>query len=174
MELKAYLLTWFRMFFKYPLSYVEATVAHSYGYYAFTGDQAPNAGNKNCGMTIFNWVKDPRFTPELTCDYIGSLEPIRTEMNAWPQLWHRLPLLGLTDMKAVYTWFIVLIGYLMLREKRRMALIPVLACLINILLCCLSPVNDCFRYFCPIAAASPALMLLIRQPDRGTAAALQE
>jgi hypothetical protein len=156
-----YARVWLGMFFKYPISYLEAAIGQSYGYYAFTPDQALHAGNWNCGMTIFNWVKDPRFSADFTCDYVDALENVRVFLDDWAKLWHQLPLLGLTDMKAVYTWLIVLVGLAMIRKKRRLALIPVFACILNILLCCASPVNDCFRYFCPIAAAAPALLLLI-------------
>lgn len=40
--------------------------------------------------------------------------------------------------------------------------IPILALMIAILTCIASPVNGTFRYFAPIAASTPLLLLLIR------------
>ena len=156
-----YFRAWFSMFFKYPTAYVEAALGQSYGYYAFTGDQALHAGNWNCGMTIFDWVKDPRFTESFTCDYVEAFAGIRFFLDEWAKIWHQIPLLNLTDTKAVYTWFIILIGVLMIQKKRLTALIPIFGFVLMILSCCASPVNDCFRYFGPAAAAAPACLMLV-------------
>ena len=155
-----YFKIWTRMMLKYPVSYAEAALAQSYGYYAFTPDQAEHAGNWNCGMTIFDWTKDQRFSEELTCDYVESMEGARKLLDDWAKIWHNIPLLRLTDIKAIYTWLVILLGAVLLRKKEWLKIIPVLAFVLMILSCCASPVNDCFRYFAPVAAASPVLLLL--------------
>ena len=157
-----YLITWAQMAIKHPKAYLEAAIAQSYGYYAFTPDQEEHAGNWNSGMTIFDWVKDPRFAPEDTGDYIAAMEDIRIFLNNWAKIWHALPVLGLLDDLPLYTWFIVCIGLLMIWRRKWINLIPVAACLLAVLFCCGSPVNDCFRYFAPVAAAAPALFLLCK------------
>ena len=155
-----YIRTWLRMMFRFPVSYLESALAQSYGYYAFTPDQAPHAGNENCGMTIFNWTKDGRYPPEFTLDYQDSLEGARTALDDWAKIWHQIPFLGWTDVKALYTWTIVFLGAVLLKKKEWGKLIPICAFLLMILSCCVSPVNDCFRYFVPVAAAFPAILLL--------------
>ena len=157
-----YLKTWLSMMFRFKRAYAESAIAQSYGYYAFTPDQALHAGNWNCGMTIFDWVKDPRFENEFTCDYIDGLARVRMFLTAWADTWHQLPFLGLSDLKAIYTWFAVLSAVLMIWKKRWMETIPAVAILLMVLTCCASPVNDCFRYYAPAAAATPALLLLFR------------
>lgn len=158
---KRYFVTWAKMFFKYPKTYIEAAVSQSYGYYAFTKDQKPGAGNSNCGMTIFNWVKDNRFPVAFTCDYIQGFEKGRKVLAEWADIWHRLPVLNVTDTKCVYFWFVVLLGYILLMRREFVKLIPVSAVLLMAFTCMASPVNDCFRYFVPVAAATPALFILI-------------
>ena len=158
---KRYFTTWAKMFFKYPKTYIEAAISQSYGYYAFTKDQKPGAGNANCGMTIFNWVKDKRFPATLTCDYIQGFEKGRAFLADWATIWHRLPLLNVTDTKCVYFWFVILLGYILLMRREFLKLIPVSAVLLMAFTCMASPVNDCFRYFVPVAAATPALFILI-------------
>ena len=164
---KDYLLTWARMALKHPQAYLEAAVAQSYGYYAFTPDQAEHAGNENSGMTIFDWVKDARFSPELTGDYVAAMESVRIFLDNWAKTWHNLPVLGVLDELPLYTWFIVCVGLLMVWRRKWIRLIPVCALLLAVLFCCGSPVNDCFRYFAPVAAAAPACLLLCREDDAG-------
>lgn len=161
-----YLGTWLSMYPKHLRAYTEAAIAQSYGYYAFTPDQPEHAGNWNCGMTIFDWVVDPRYDPEFTGYYMEATEPVRVFLDNWAKTWHSLPVIGVLDDLPLYTWFIVLVGlHLILRKRPKSALIPVLACLLTVLFCCASPVNDCFRYFCPVAAAAPACLLLCAEPD---------
>ncbi|MDD3252707.1 MAG: DUF6020 family protein [Lachnospiraceae bacterium] len=157
-----YLKTWLRMFAKYPKSYVEAAVAQSYGYYAFTPEFPYWAGNYNSGMTIFNWIRTAN-GENYTFHYHDWGQTGREVLHAWARLWDVLPVLNLTDHCAYYTWSIVLLGYFFLRRKRYLELLPIMAVLLVILSCIASPVNDCFRYFAPAAVSSPALMILLRK-----------
>ena len=113
-------------------------------------------------MCLFGWTKDPRFDPVFTCDYIEITEPIRNGLEKWAGIWHNLPGFGLLDVEAVYTWLIILVGIFLLRGKKYKELIAVFAMLLMVFSCCLSPVNDCFRYYAPIAASSPLLFLLVK------------
>lgn len=149
---------WLYMGIRYPKSYLEALIAHSYGYYAFTPREEEGAGNLNTGMTIFDWVKDPRFPDEFTCDYIDAFELPRQILSKWAKIWDKIPVINLTDAIPLYTWLTVISGYIVLRKKKYLELIPVLAMLIMIATCVASPVNGCFRYFCPVAAALPAFL----------------
>ena len=158
-NLMRYVRVWAGMGLRYPGTYLEALIGQSYGYYAFTGDQAPHAGNWNCGMTIFDWVKDSRYDDAFTCDYVDQMQPVRRTLDEWARIWHRIPVLRLSDCKALYTWGVLLAGYVLMRRKRWIEMIPVCAILLTVLFCCGSPVNDCFRYFAPAAAAAPAVLL---------------
>lgn len=159
-NLRIYAGNWFRLGMKFPMTYLEALIGQTYGYYAFNGDQALHAGNWNCGMTIFNWVKDPRYDDSFTCDYIEGMQTARDGLDRWAEIWHGIPGLNLTDRKAMYTWIVILITCMLMQRRRWGELIPMTGMVLAILLCCGSPVNDCFRYFVPVAAAVPALGLL--------------
>lgn len=157
---KEYLKVWFSMFFKYPVTYLEAACAQSYGYYAFTPKLPYGSGNMNSGMTIFHWLfgaDDDNFS----FHYIEGLEDVRLAMDKWPYIWERIPVLNLTNTIAFYTWSIVILAYYLLRRKRFAELIPISALLIMVLTCMASPVNDCFRYYAPVAASMPALFILL-------------
>ena len=153
------------MFFRFPYTYVEAFIAQSSGYYAFipeyTDAQRFGPGSHaNVGMTIFNWVEDGRFDSTLLCHYSERFAGARKILDNWPEIWHQIPLLNLTDMKPLYTWIVFLMGWLFFMRKEYFKLLPVCAWLLMMLTCVASPVNDCFRYFAPAAASFPALITL--------------
>lgn len=158
---KEYVITWFTMFFKYPVTYIEAAVGQSYGYYAFTPKQPYWAGNWNSGMTIFDWIEVEGFQDTYSFHYMDNRESMRQALDLWADLWDQIPVLNLTDTLAFYTWGIVLIGVWLVRKKYWEGLIPVLSLLIMILTCMASPVNDCFRYYASVAASAPALLILV-------------
>ena len=94
--------------------------------------------------------------------YIEKTQTARDILNQWAHIWDSLPVLSLTDTIAAYTWTIILLGYWLLRKKKYPELIVIFAMLIMILTCIASPVNDAFRYYSPVAASFPALMLLCK------------
>ena len=163
-----YLRVWGRLLFQFPGTYLEAFIAHSSGYYAFTPEytEAQRYGpgsHANVGMSIFNWVEDPNFSEWLHCHYSPRFAGARRLLDSWPEIWHQVPVLNLTDTKPLYTWTVVLMAYLLLKRKEYWKLLPACAWLLIVLSCVASPVNDCFRYFAPAAAAFPALLPLLKK-----------
>ncbi len=159
---KAFLKTWVVMSVRYPLTYLEAAVAQSYGYYAFTPNMAEGSGNKNSGMTIFDWIGGKYDGMFETFSYREPLSFLRKDLHAYAKVWDKIPLISLLDVCAAYTWVTVLIALHLLLRKDWLELSPVLSSLLLILSCIASPVNDCFRYFIPAAASLPSLLLLVR------------
>ena len=153
--------TWARLFFKYPVTYLEAAVAQSYGYYSFTPNLKDGAGNWNSGMTIFHWLGGKYSDTFNKLHYIPSMSSARWTLHYWAKVWDKIPVLTLTDVCAFYTWLILLVGYYCFSVKMYAALIPVFTECLMIMTCIASPVNDCFRYFAPVAASFPVLLCLI-------------
>lgn len=167
-ELASYKKTWCSMLFKYPDTYLESFFGGSYGYYAFTPKLPPGSGNMNSGMTIFNWIDVAYFRDlhGLDFDYIDAFREERDALHVWSNIWDSLPLLSLTDTIAAYTWFAILIGIALIQKKRWPELIAVLAVGILFLTCVASPVNDAFRYYSPVAASIPALLILLGSENK--------
>lgn len=165
-DLKNYFVVWAKMFLKYPVTYVEAAMGQSYGYYAFTPRFPYGAGNYNSGMTIFDWIEVDAFKEYYSFHYIEAMASGRKILNDWANLWDKIPILNLTNTIPLYTWGILLMGFFLLRKGKIAELIPVAALLIMICTCIASPVNGCFRYYAPVAASVPALFLLFGRSDR--------
>lgn len=157
-----YFHTWIKLFFKYPITYLESSIAQSYGYYSFVPNQPEQAGNWNSGMTIFDWIGcNGDYDETFSFHYINLFDDARQVLQAWAKVWDKIPILNLTDICAVYTWIIVLILYYLISKKRFIETLPLFAIGIMILTCIASPVNDCFRYYCSIATAFPSIWLLL-------------
>ena len=156
-----YFQTFFKMLREYPVDGLEGLIASTYGYYAFTPKHGFTAGNWNANMTIFNWIEVKEFRPYFSgFHYIDHFESVRDLLHSWAQVWDRLPFFSITDTIAAYTWTIIILGVWLLKNRRFLELVPVMSVLLMICTCIASPVNDCFRYYAPVAATAPVLLLL--------------
>ncbi len=153
---------WVQMSIRYPITYLEAAIGQSYGYYSFTPNLPEKSGNWNSGMTIFDWISSREgYNDIFHFHYIDTFNDLRQILHAWAKVWNKIPILSLTDTCAFYTWGTVLLFYYLWIKKKFLYLIPFAAIGIMILTCIASPVNDCFRYFAPAAASFPVLFILI-------------
>ncbi len=154
---------WLRFLGRFPVTYWEAAVGQSYGYYAFTPRLPERSGNWNSGMTVFDWIGcNGDFDEQFDFHYIDGLHGVRSVLHAWVKVWDKIPLLSFTDVCALYTWLTVLCGVYLLLHRKYLYLLPVLSMLLLAGTCAASPVNDCFRYFCPVAAAFPVLPCILK------------
>lgn len=161
-DVTAYLKVWFAQLARFPQSYFEAAFAHTYGYYAFTRDGYPTGGYGNCGMVVLDYINkgtDAGFDRYFDFFYVDAFEAPRKMLSDFNKLWHRLPLVSLTDSIPFYTWAAILyLAYACCTREKRLFVIPVLALGLVWLSCIASPVNGSFRYFAPFAAAFPVLL----------------
>ena len=153
---------WLKYFTRYPVSYVEAGIGLSSGYYAITPKRDYDAGNWNSNMCIWDWLGANAVPSDnFHFSYTQSTEFLRQLLDKWGDLWGQIPLLSITYTIAVYTWLILILGLWVFKKKFRSYLIPVTSMILLILTCMASPVNDCFRYYAPAAASFPALLSLL-------------
>lgn len=161
--------TWLSMLPKYPLSYAEAFFAGNISYYCFTpkieGETYNNqAGNRLVFETYINQIgEDPR----LVRVYHPVPESLRSLVALFARGWRHIPLAGLLYCCAAYTWTLVGAALSVLRQKRFRLLCAFVPALMSLAVCMLSPVNDYFRYFLPIAAMTPLLLGISAKPENG-------
>ncbi len=154
---------WFDFLKRFPLTYYEAAVGQSCGYYAFTPRLPERAGNWNSGMTVFDWIGcNGDYDEQFDFHYMERTQGVRSTLHAWVKVWDKIPLLSLTDVCALYTWLTVICGMYMLINRKYIYVLPVLSMILLIGTCMASPVNDCFRYFVPAAAAFPVLGCILK------------
>ncbi len=161
--LAQYRSAWLAMFAKYPLTYAEAFFAGNLSYYTFAPKLEGETYNNQAGnRLVFETYElgdsrgyDPRF---LDTTQIGSLEPARRLLALFARGWRHIPVLALLYACATYTWTLVGAAVSVVRQRRYAALLGFLPALMSLGVCMLSPVNDYFRYFLPVAAMTMTLI----------------
>ena len=155
--LAEYRQTWLSMLKKYPLTYLESFFAGNVSYYTFAPKLEGETYNNQAGnRLVFETYElgdsrgpDPRF---LDTTQIAALEPVRRLIALAARGVRHIPVLGMLYACATYTWVMVCAALSLARQKRWRMLIGFLPALMSLAVCMLSPVNDYFRYFLPIAA----------------------
>jgi hypothetical protein len=155
---------WTGFLTRFPVTYYEAAIAQSYGYYSFAPRLPERSGNWNSGMTVFDWIGcNGDFDEQFDFHYTEGTKGLRSTLHEWVKIWDKLPILSLTDVCALYTWLTVILGMYLLIRRKFLWILPVLSVLLVIGTCMASPVNDCFRYFAPAAAAFPVFFCIAKR-----------
>ncbi len=152
-DLANYLLTWGEMFLKHPVCYLEATHANSHGYYTITKcreiDDYYTFNNDIC-MQMF----------EMDVRYLDKSGYLRYAFVQALSAFEKLPLAGLLTSIGFMAWLTAVLGLWLARCKAKPTLPILLGIGIFWLTCVASPVNDCMRYFLPVAGCLPLIFCL--------------
>ncbi len=164
--LAPYRQAWLSMAKKYPLTYAEAFFAGNVSYYCFTPKMEGETYNNQAGSRLVfeNYINQMGDDPRLVHVYPPVPEKIRTLAAMFARGWRHVPLLGLLYCCAAYTWTLAAAALSLRRQKRRGVLCLFIPALMSLIVCCVSPVNDYFRYFLPIVAMTPLLLGLCAAP----------
>ncbi len=152
-DLARYMLVWAKMLLKHPVCYFEATHANSHGYYTITKCRAINdyyTFNNDICMEM----------SEMNVHYLDKSGYLRYAFVQALSAFEKLPLVGLTTSIGFMAWLTAVLGLWLARCKAK----PVLPVFIGLgifwLTCIASPVNDCMRYFLPVAGCLPMVFCL--------------
>lgn len=152
-DLTRYMLVWAKMLLKHPVCYFEATHANSHGYYTITKCRAINdyyTFNNDICMEM----------SEMNVHYLDKSGYLRYAFVQALSAFEKLPLVGLTTSIGFMAWLTAVLGLWLARCKAK----PVLPVFIGLgifwLTCIASPVNDCMRYFLPVAGCLPLVFCL--------------
>lgn len=152
-DLARYMLAWAKMLLKHPVCYFEATHANSHGYYTITKCRTINdyyTFNNDICMEM----------SEMNVHYLDKSGYLRYAFVQALSAFEKLPLVGLTTSIGFMAWLTAVLGLWLARRKAK----PVLPVFIGLgifwLTCIASPVNDCMRYFLPVAGCLPLVFCL--------------
>ncbi|MBR2925193.1 MAG: hypothetical protein IKC28_09210 [Clostridia bacterium] len=159
---------WLSMFKKYPLTYTEAFFAGNVSYYCFTPKMGTGTYNNQAGSRLIfeNYINQMGDDPRLVHVYQPVPESIRSLTALYARGWRHIPVLGLLFSCATYTWVLIGAALSLVRQKRRLVLCLFVPALLSLIVCCVSPVNDYFRYFLPIVAMTPLLLGVAVKPQK--------
>jgi len=158
--LARYRKTWLAMLPKYPATYLEAFVAGNSGYYAFIPKLEEGSYNNQAGNRLV-FETHPQVAENLgiRTSYLPSLETLRVGLALFARGWRHIPLLALLYSCAAYTWLLLAAGASLAGRRRWREMIVFAPALLSFATCLLSPVNDYFRYFLPVVAMAPPLLV---------------
>lgn len=150
-DIKDFLLVWFKYLFRYPATYINATINNIYGYFY------PNTSN---------WYVYHNYDKKLTnvgLDYhfIECLGIPRSILGNFGVIYPYIPMIGLQVNIGFNTWiYMFLLTYLIVENKKKLIilLIPAFTLLLTVVA---GPVNTYFRYMVPIVFSLPLIVGLI-------------
>ena len=152
--------TWLSMLSKYPVTYLEAFVGGNSAYYAFLPKMEGETFNNQAGNRfVFETHPQTVTNLKVNISHPSALDGLRSALAAFARGWRHIPLLSMLLCCAAYTWLLVGVGISVGRQRRFQGLIGFMPALMSLATCMLSPVNDYFRYFLPIVAMTPVLIV---------------
>ena len=164
--LKGFLDTWLSMLPDYWDFFLESFVANNRGYYAFIPRYTGITYSQQAGRRFFFGTYTIEGEGQLHSTHPAFLSGLRDKLQSLCERWDTIPMLQVLLNCAAYTWLLVGAALSCLRKKRwreAALFMPALMCFVT---CLLSPVDDYFRYYLPIAAMTPLLLCLMRHPPR--------
>lgn len=155
LDLKNYFITWIKMFFKHPKSYVSATLNSTYGYFY------PNKFEFKDNVAQLT-IDAPKFVNKdnFKISHIEKFDTARNMFIKVIDILRVIPIIGLLFNCGTYTWILILDTLLLLINNKKKILI--LSPLYFVLLVCVaSPVNALVRYMIPIMITIPFISFWI-------------
>lgn len=154
--IKEYIKTWAELFVEYPITYIDATFGNSFAYYSFTppiDDEHPAPSER-----FFNKIVGrAAYMEKFNFHYIFD-EKLRTGLFDYSEYMRKNYFVGFFYQCAFYSWFYAIAILYLIKKKRIDKIGCVILPILTIGICCISPVNDCFRYFVTVSAFSPMLL----------------
>ena len=154
--LKKYLKTWESLALEYPMTYIDAIVGNSFAYYSFTPpidteQPAPSERFFN------NIIGRNAYMEKFEFSYAFN-EKLRNGLWEYSEYIRSNYITGFFYQCACYTWFYVIVVLYLIKCKKIKKIGCIMLPLLTIAVCCVSPANDCFRYYITASAFSPMLL----------------
>lgn len=157
-DLKNYFDVWFTEFKKHPITYVEATIENTYGYFY---------------PIETNWyvhVKGKKIVNNYGFDYhFNMLKPIRTILKDFAITFPYIPFIGLIINIGFNSWILLFMLSYMIYKRKYKDIIYLIPSFILLLVCFVSPANTYFRYALPNIFAMPVMISMfskIKEKDK--------
>jgi len=148
-DLKKYFNVWFKGLIKHPITYVEATLNNTFGYFY------PNTYRWYIYYNYDSRLKDSGFNY-----HYNNLDNLRNILSNYGILFPYIPILGLIVNIGFNTWLVIIIFSFIVKLKKYKYLNYLIPSIILILVCIASPVNTYFRYALPNVFAMPIMICM--------------
>lgn len=152
-DLNNYFKVWFIEFKKHPLTYMEATIENTYGYFY---------------PIETNWyvhIKGKKIVNNYGFDYHFNekLKPLRMVLGGFATIFPYIPFIGLIINIGFNTWILLFMLSYMIYRKKYKDIIYLIPSFILLLVCFVSPANTYFRYALPNVFAMPVMLAMFNK-----------
>lgn len=154
-DLKNYFKVWILELKKHPITYIEATINNTYGYFY------PVETNWYVYIIPKKIVNDFGFNYSFNSLYI-----LRYVLSAIALVFPYIPFIGLFVNIGFNTWILLFMLSYLLYKKNYKSIIYILPSLILLLVCFVSPANTYFRYALPNIFLMPTLFSMFIKEKR--------
>ena len=163
-DLAAYMMTWGKMFFKHPLTYVAATANNNYGYFYPVVIELSDFEKASIG-SYQNINRDQYFDFHPVEN--GLTKSAGALLRVCDQWIERVPLVSMMCTSAVYVWILVFVWTAAIVNKDRKLLMPVVALLVLMLTIIAGPDNGngYHRFTYPVAMCVPVVVAFAFRED---------
>ena len=150
-ELMDYFASWFQMFWKHPMTYVNATVSNVYGYFY----------PATYRWYVYNTLNEK--LPEAGFDYhfIDALELARGFIQGYSEVFKYVPVVQLSVNCGFYTWSYLFLMVVLIMQKKFRYIILLAPAFSLVLMNVAGPANTYFRYVLPYAVTLFTILPLI-------------
>lgn len=146
-ELKEYFGVWFNCFLKHPVTYIDATIANTYGYFY---------------PEKHNWYVYHRFDDRIVEDgfdyHYNGLDVVRSVLSKFAIIFPFIPVIGLLSNIGFSVWCLFIMTAYFVYSKKYREILLIVPSLVLVLTCVASPANTYFRYAMPYIFAMPFLI----------------
>lgn len=145
-DLKEYFKVWKKGLFKHPITYIEATVHNTYGYfYPFKTNW------------YFYHKYDTRIVKKGFDYHYNSLSSERSFLTIIATIFPYITVIGLLINIGFNSWILLFMACYLIYQKKYKSLVVLLPSFVVLLVCVASPANTYFRYALPNIFAMPLL-----------------
>ena len=148
-----YLKIWLNQLSKHPMSYISSFIESSYGYYY------PDIKEAYEGL---GWYRSINPASEVF-HYSDAAETksFRSFLEGTAYFLRDFPITGILYSCGFYAWIVISAFIYLIMHKQGKLLICIMPSIVNILVCCVSPISGYIRYALPVIAAAPVIFTLV-------------
>lgn len=152
-ELQAYWKVWGKQFLKYPITYLDAVLNKSYGYF-YPDDKGKMKDYYVVGGDIYTLNEDGADLKSFFPEHVKRLDNIM-------KVFREIPLLGYTTSIGFYFWCSLTAIFLLIKCKGNKFLYLFVPAFLVFLVCIASPVNAYFRYGLAVVFTLPFYAVVV-------------
>ena len=148
-----YLKIWLNQFLRYPVTYFSAFIESSYGYYY------PDIKEAYEGLGWYNSINSAPISFKFSIGDQSENQRSFLEMIAY--FLRDFPIVGILYSCGFYAWVVFGVTIYFACYKKWKQVIYILPSLVNILVCCVSPISGYIRYALPVISTAPLIFTML-------------